>query len=142
MSEHSTERQIPLILIGVGLLLYAIAAFVHAGTAGVAPVLFAVVVGGIIQTILLIGAAFLVSAVLSVSFGDFRSAILKFAGAALASGGLGAIVPAGGIVASVVFLGLILWLFELEVPYAIALAFAYFLLTIVVAMGLRSALAQ
>ena len=37
MSEHSTERQIPLILIGVGLLLYAIAAFVHAGTAGVAP---------------------------------------------------------------------------------------------------------
>src|SRR4051812_35859224 len=104
LSEHATERQIPLILIAVGLALYAVAAFMHAGTRGVAPVLFIVTIGAIIQTVLLILAAYLVATFLSVSFGDFRSAMLKFAGAALASGGLGAIIPVGGIVASVVFL--------------------------------------
>ena len=98
MSEHATERQIPLILIGLGVVLYAIAALVNAGSRGVVPVLLIVIIAGVFQTILLIIAAFIVAAVLRVSFGEFRSAILKFAGAALASGGLGAIIPYGGIV--------------------------------------------
>ena len=141
MSEHATERQIPLILIGTGLALYAIAAVVNAGTRGVVPVLLIVIIAGVFQTILLIIAAFIVAAVLRVSFGEFRSAILKFAGAALASGGLGAIIPYGGIVSSVVFLGLVMWLFELEVPYAVALTVVYFLLALMIAVGVRSAMA-
>jgi hypothetical protein len=141
MSEHATERQIPLSLIAVGLVLYAVAAFLHAGTRGVAPVLFIVTIGGVFQTVLLIIAAFLVATLLSVSFGDFRSATLKFAGAVLASGGLGAIIPLGGIVPSVVFLGVIIWLFELEIPYAIALTVVYFLLALLIGIGVRSALA-
>jgi hypothetical protein len=138
MAQHATERQIPQILIGLGLVCYAIAAFVHAGTRGVMPVLTAVAIGALIQTILLICAAFIVAAVLNVSFGDFNSAVVKFSGATLASGGLGAIIPMGGIVSSVVFLALILWLFELELPYAIALTVVDFLLTFAVAMGLHS----
>jgi hypothetical protein len=141
LPAHATERQIPLALIGVGLVLYGVAALVHAGTAGVVPVLLAVTIGGAVQTILLITAAFLVATILNVSFGDFRSAVLKFAGAALASGGVGAIIPFWGFAAAGVFLALILWLFELEVPYAIALAVVYFLLSLVVAIGLRSVLA-
>jgi hypothetical protein len=39
-----------------------------------------------------------------------------------------------------VFLGLVMWLFDLEVPYAIALTVVYFVLAIVIAMGVRSAL--
>jgi hypothetical protein len=140
VSEHATERQVPLILIGVGLVCYAIAAFAHAGTNGVAAVLLIVTIGAIFQTFLLILAAFVVATILKISFGDFKSAILKFAGAALAAGGLGAIIPVGGIVASVVFLGLIIWLFELEVPYAIALTVVYFLMAFVIAIGVRSAL--
>jgi hypothetical protein len=108
LSEHATERRIPLILIAAGLVMYAIAAVIHAGPAGVAPVLFMVVLGGIVQTILLLVAAFLVAMFLKVSFGDMNAAVLKFAGATLASGGLGAIIPVGGIVAAVVFLALIL----------------------------------
>jgi hypothetical protein len=131
-----------MILIGVGVALYVTAAMVHAGTAGVAPLLIAVMVAGTIQTILLIGAAFLVSTMLSVSFGDFRAGVLKFSAAVLVSGGVGAIIPLGGFLATIVFLGLILWLFELEVPYAVALTVVYFLLSIVVAMGLRSVLAS
>jgi hypothetical protein len=141
LSEHATERQIPLILIAVGLCLYAIAAFVHAGAVGVGVLMVAVIIGGIMQTVLLIGAAFLVATFLSVSFGDFRSAILKFAGAALAAGGIGAVIPFGGIVAAFVFLGLIFWLFDLEVPYAVALAVVYWVLSALVIVGLRSALA-
>jgi hypothetical protein len=141
LSKHATERQAPLILIVIGLACYAVAAFMHAGTRGVGPVLLVVIAGAVAQTILLILAAFLVATFLNVSFGDFRSAILKFAGAALAAGGLGAIIPVGGIVAAVVFLGLIIWLFELEVPYAAALAVVYFLLALVVGIGMRSALA-
>lgn len=141
MSEHATERRIPLILIVVGLALYAVAGFVRAGSAAVAPVLMVVILGGIVQTILLIAAAFIVAMMLNVSFGDFRSAVLKFAGATLASGGLGAIIPFGGIVAAVIFLGLILWLFELEVPYAIVLAVVDFVLSFALAVVIRSALA-
>jgi hypothetical protein len=141
MAEHATERQIPQILIGVGLVCYAIAAFVHAGTRGVMPVLTAVAVGAAVQTALLICAAFIVAAVLNVSFGDFNSAVIKFSGAALCSGGLGAIIPMGGIVSSVVFLALILWLFELELPYAIALTVVYFLLAVAVGVMLHSMMA-
>jgi hypothetical protein len=137
MAEHATERQIPQILIGVGLACYAISAFVHAGTRGVMPVLTVVAIGALIQTILLISAAFIVASFLSVSFGDFNSAIVKFCAATLLSGGLGAIIPMGGIVSAVIFLALILWLFELELPYAIALTVVYFLLTIAVAVVLR-----
>lgn len=140
MSEHAKERQIPLILIAVGLALYAVAALVHAGTAGVAPVLAAVLIGGVIETILLIIAAFIVAFFLKVSFGDFRSAILKFAAATLASGGLGAIIPIWGIVGTIVFLALILWLFELEVPYAIVLAVVNYVLTVAVILSLHSAM--
>ena len=81
MSDHAKERQIPVILILVGDALYVVAAFVRAGSAAVGPVLAAVLIGGVIQTVLLIAAAFLVAAVLPVSFGDARSAVLKFAGA-------------------------------------------------------------
>ena len=63
-----------MILIGVGLVLYAIAAFRLAGTAAVAPVLTRVIIVANIQTILLIAAAFVVAAVLNVSFGEFRAA--------------------------------------------------------------------
>lgn len=138
MSSHATERQIPFVLIGVGIVLYVVAAIVHAGTAGVAPVLTAVLIGGSVQTILLIAAAFVVSSLLSVSFGDFRAAVLKFSAAVLASGGLGAILPVWGFLATVVFFALILWLFELEVPYAIALTVVYFAISLLVAFGLRA----
>ena len=86
MSDHPKERQIPLILIAVGVVVYVLAALVHAGPDGVGATLPAVLMIGIVQTAILIGAAILVATMLSVSFGPIPSAALKFAGAALVSG--------------------------------------------------------
>ena len=141
MSQNASERQVPLALIVVGLALYAVGAMMHSGSQGVAAVLPVVIVGGMIQTILMILAAFVVASMLKVSFGDFRSAALKFAGAALASGGLGAVIPLGGLLAALVFLCLIIWLFELEVSYAAVFTVIYFVLALLVGIGVRSALA-
>ena len=138
MPEHAKERQIPLALIGLGLALYVVAAFVRAGAAGVGPTLLAVMIGGVVQTVILVATAFLLATVLSISFGNVGSAILKFAAAALVSGAVAALIPFGGIVALFVFLGLIMWLFELEVPYAVALTILYLVVSFVVAFAVRS----
>jgi hypothetical protein len=141
MSDHAKERQIPIILVALGFTLYVLAAFVHTGSQGVGPTLVVVLVGGAVQTAILIGAALLVGTLLSVSFGSVSSAALKFAGAALASGGLAAVIPFGGIVALFVFLGLIMWLFELELTYAVVLTVVYFVISYAVGLVLRAALA-
>lgn len=141
MSDHAKERQIPLILIILGVGLYVLAAFIRTGPAGVGPTLLAVLIGGLVQTAILIGAALLVATLLGVSFGSVPSAALKFAGAALASGGVAAVIPFGGIVALFVFLGLIMWLFELELTYAVVLTVVYLVVSFAVAFVLRAALA-
>lgn len=141
MAEHAKERQIPLALIGLGVALYVVAAFVRTGAAGVGPTLVAVLIAGAVQTAILIGAAFLLATVLNISFGDVGSALLKFAGAALVSGAVGALIPWGGIIALFVFLGLIMWLFELEVPYAVALTILYLVVSFVVGLAIRAATA-
>jgi len=141
MSDHAKEQKIPLILVGIGFTLYVLAAFVRTGSAGAGPTLVGVHIGGIVQTALLIVAALLVGTLLSVSFGSVPSAALKFAGAAVLSGGVGAVIPFGGIVALFVFLRLIMWLFELELTYAVVLTIVYFVVSFAVAFVLRAAMA-
>ena len=55
------------------------------------------------------------------------------------SGGVAALIPYGGIVALFVFLGIIMWLFELEVPHAVVLTIVYFVISFVVAYAVRTA---
>lgn len=141
MSDHPKERQIPYVLIAVGLAMYAIAAIAFAGPRGVAPTLLAVSIGAVVQTALLIAAALIVGSVLSVGFGTMQSAALKFAAVSLVSGGVGVLVPAGWIIALFVFLGLVVWLFEIEMTYAVVLTVVYFLVTWLVGIILRTAFA-
>jgi hypothetical protein len=137
--NDSKERKIPLIMIAAGLALYLLAAFMHAGPSGVLPTLLAVLVVAVVQTAVLIGAAFIVAAMMSVSFGDVQSAILKFAGITLASGGLASVISFGGnFVALFIFLGLVMWLFELELTYSIALTVIYFVIIFVIAISVRA----
>lgn len=137
MTGASTERQIPLLLAAAGIVLYAVAAVTHAGAGGVPLVLFAVLVGAIIQTVLLIAAAFLASAVLNIGFGDLNAAVLKFAGITLFSGAIAALFPLGGLIGSVLFLVLLLWLFDLEWQYAFALGIAYYVVSLLAAVIIR-----
>ncbi len=137
MADHPKERQYPLILIAAGILLYLLGALIHAGTAGILPTFTAVIELGVLQTVLLVVAAIIVATVLKIGFGDVGSAALKFAGAALFCGAISSVIPMGWLVADVVFLGLVAWLFEIEITYAIVLAFVYFLVASGAVMLLR-----
>jgi len=139
MSDHPKERQIPAALIVAGIALYVLAAFVRAGPAGVGPALVGVLIGGAVQTVLLVVVALAVAASAGVSFGTPGSAALKFAAAALVSGGVAALIPYGGLVALFVFLGLVMWLFELELTYAVLLTVVYLAVSVGVALALRAA---
>jgi hypothetical protein len=140
MTDDSRERKIPLILIAAGVLIYVAAAFARAGSAGVGATLVGVLIGGAIQTALLIAAALVVGTLLKVSFGDLPSAALKFAGAALVSGGIATLIPYGGILALFVFLGLVMWLFEVELTYAVVLTVVYFAVSLAVGFALAAVL--
>jgi len=140
MSDHAKEQKIPLILIAIGFSLYVLAVYLPKGASGVGPTLLAVLIAGIVQTAILIASAFLVGTLLSVNFGAFSSAVLKFAGAALFCGGIGAIIPFGGIAALFIFLGLIMWLFEMELTYAVILTIVYLVITFAMAVALRAAI--
>ena len=46
----------------------------------------------------------------------------------------------GGLISAVIFLGLVVWLFEVELVYAIALAIANFVISLAVAMAVVAAM--
>lgn len=137
MNDEAKDRQIPIVLIVVGLILYAIAAFTRSGPAGAASVVVAALVLGLVQTVLLTLAAFIASSIMGISFGELPTAALKFAGVALVVGGLSAILPWAGLIWLVVFLGLVVYLFELQIGYAIGLTIIYWLLGLILAVALR-----
>ncbi len=132
---QATERKIPSLLIAGGLVLYVVAALIRAGTGSVMPVLVAAIVALVVQTILLIASAFVIAAILRISFGDSNSAMLKFAAAVIASGSIEALIPTRGILATAVFFVLVLWLFELDVAYVVALMVGYFLIGLFVTLA-------
>ena len=141
MADDAKEKSIPLALITLGVALYCVAAFVHVGPAGAGATLMLVTIGAAVQTVLLIVAALIVGSLMGVSFGTVPSAVLKFAAATLFAGGLGALVSTGGgLIGLFVFLGLVAWLFEIELVYAIVLTVVYVLVSFVVALGLAAML--
>lgn len=127
------DRKAPLILIGVGLMLYIISGVVHGGASGAISFLIAAIIMGVIQTIALIVVALIAGAVLNIGFGDMPTAILKFAAICAVCGGVSVIMPMGWVMAFVVFMALTMWLFELEVPYAAGLAAVFTLANLGVA---------
>ncbi len=50
MADHAKEKQIPLVLIAIGLALYVVAAFAYAGANAVLPVFAMVLLGAIHRT--------------------------------------------------------------------------------------------
>lgn len=133
MPGEAKETKIPLIGIGLGLALYLVRALAFPGASGFIRTLGSVLIAALISTVVLIIAALIVSTLLKVSFGDPRTAILKFAAASLLSGAVSSYVsPYIGIfIGLFVFLGIVMYLFELEVPYALALGAAYFVIMLI-----------
>ena len=140
MSDHPKERLIPSVLIVIGAALYVAAAFLYGSKAGVGATLLAISIGGAIQTGLLIAAAFLTASLLQISFGDLKAAALKFAGASLVGGGLATLIPFGNFLALFVFLGLVMWLFEVDFKEAGLLTVIYIVISFAVLFVLRGVL--
>ena len=141
-SDAAKERQIPLGLIVGGLVLFAAAALFRAGAGGAAVAMGAMGIVAVIGVALMVLAAFITSALTSTSFGDFGAAVLKFAGIYLFSSGVGAVLGGGwlgGLVGTAVFFSLIVYLFELETPYAVAFTIIYWGVSFVAALAVAGA---
>ena len=141
-SEAARERQIPLGLIVAGLVLFATAAVFRAGPGGAALAMGAMGIVAVIGVALMVLAAFVTSAITSTSFGDFGAAVLKFAGIYLFSSGVSAILGGGwlgGLVGTAVFFSLIVYLFELETPYAVAFTLIYWVVSFMAALAVTGA---
>ena len=129
-ADIAKEKQIPIILIVIGLIIWVIVGFARFD---VGPLWIVLIVGidATVRTLLLIAAAYVTAGLMSVSFGDLRAAFLKFTAVVVFSGAVGAAIPFGGIIAAVVAFGLLLWLFDLEVYQAVVFTIIYWVVSLV-----------
>jgi hypothetical protein len=139
-SQPAVEFVIPLVLLCVGLTTFSVGAFVLDGRGAATSVLLAVLVITAIQTVLGIGVAYLTAALIGASFGELKSAFLKFAAVFVLAGAVAWVVPAGGWLAFFVYFGLLLWLFGLETYEAAVFAVIFALLRFILFLGLYSAM--
>jgi hypothetical protein len=129
LARKNDANNVPLILAAIGVALYVLSGFIYKGKLSGSELWLAIAIGAVIRTVLLVIAAIITATVAKISFGDLKSAILKFAGIILFAGGLTSVIPLGGLIGLFVFLGLIAWLFELEIVYAIVLTVVYALVS-------------
>ncbi|MDB5297203.1 MAG: hypothetical protein JWO31_3186 [Phycisphaerales bacterium] len=134
MNAATKDKQLPVGLIVAGELLLVVAAVRVAGS-GAGPLLAYVGVASVVGVLLMLLTAFVVAAGTRQSFGEFDSAALKLAGTYLISNGLAAVLAGTGLgplIGSAVFFSLMIWLFELELPYAIIFAILYWVVSLIV----------
>lgn len=110
------EVKIPLGLLVVGIAVMVFAAFQDAGTRGAVEVM--AVIGTYIAVLVSLGivALFIVAKVLDASFGPASIAALKLAAVFIFPAAIGLLLPEGlgWVVALVLYLALLAWLFELD----------------------------
>ncbi len=128
MNEHAKEREIPIALIAIGVVLYVIAGYRIAGDRGVAAVFLFLTIGAGVGVALMLVAAFITAAITKQSFGDLRSGILKLSAIYLFPSAVGAMMPAGlgALISLAIFFSLIIWLFELDMVYAVVFSLVLF----------------
>jgi hypothetical protein len=142
--DAAKERQIPIGLMIAGLVLFVVAGLFRAGATGTAMMLAALGVVAVIGVGLMLLAAFITASITSVRFGDLRGALLKFAGIYLFSSGVSAVLGGGwlgALISIAVFFSLLVWLFELETPYAVAFTLIYLVVSWVTALAVAGAFA-
>jgi len=120
----------PMALLVIGLLIYGIAAFVKAGTTSAFVLMGVIFLMAAIETVLGIIAAFITASVMSTSFGELRTAVLKLAAILVFSGAMGFIIPTyfGALVALVLYIGLLRMMFGLEQIEAIVFAVIFWVI--------------
>ena len=137
--NNPRDTVVPWVLIGVGVAGYVLAAAL--ADAPLAQLLVGLGLLALVQVLLMVGAAYLTAMLTGTSFGDLSTAFVKLAGVVLCAGAVGALIPFGGLLSFFVFLGLMLWLFELEVWQAVVFAIVLWAVQFAVAMVLAAAVA-
>lgn len=133
-TTHPTEKQIPLALIFGSAVLLCAAGLVYGGLAGFMAVFNALAIATAVGVLLMLLAAFLTAGLFSVSFGEFGSAVLKLTAIYISAAALAALIPTvGGLLGSALAFVLLMWLFELEMVYAIVFAVMLWLVQIAAA---------
>jgi hypothetical protein len=120
MAGASKERAIPVVLIVLGLVLTAIGVCWKLGPSRLPLAMAALVGTTLLGTLLMVIAAFATAAMISASFGELRSAVLKLAAVYILPTSLDAALPLwlAFIITGVVSLLLMMWLFDLEMREA------------------------
>lgn len=112
-----TEVKAPLAILGTCLLLLVVAGFVGAGAAGAGATIVGLGVVLAFNIVLGIVGLYVAAALLQIEFGHVGTAVIKLAAVFSASVAVGAFLPdpiLGWLVALVIYLGLLAWLFALE----------------------------
>lgn len=124
--EASLQEFIPsLVLMGIGIALTMLYLFTHLEGRSAAAAMGGLAVLMVVQAALGIGAAFLVAMVIGSSFGELRSAGVKIAAILFFCAGIGVWLPMGGLVVLFVYLGLLMWMFGLQMYEAVIFAIVF-----------------
>jgi hypothetical protein len=140
MNRFSRERQIPLALIGSGLVLAAVGIMWKLGPSRLPLALAALACTTLLGAALMLIAAFLTAWMIGASFGEMRSAILKLAAVYVLPTSLDAALPlwVAFIVTGVVSLLLLMWLFDLEMREARVFAGITMAVNLIVWLGIAA----
>src|SRR5258705_12352879 len=114
MKSAPKDVQIPLTLIVVAFLLFALAGYRVAGPRGPAIAMAGVGVAAVIGTALMLAAAFVTASMIGVSFGELGPAALKLAAIYLFPAAVGTLLPYAGFFALIIWLALLPSPFELD----------------------------
>ena len=131
---------VPIALLVVGLLLYWAGDLWRVNPPAAGRTMGIVAVAAVLETVLGILAAYVTSSISGISFGELGTAALKLAGILVFTGALAFLIPFGGFIAFFVYLGLLVWLFELDMREAMLFAVVLWIMRLLVGFGLSAAL--
>jgi hypothetical protein len=140
-----TEYRAPLVLLAVGFVVMLIQAGMAESAGGFVITIVFRLIGLVIGVAVGIGACFLVASMMGTSFGYLRSAIVKLAGVFAFTSALSGFVGGWGLnwlITVPVYLGLLMWLFELYLyeafVYALVLWVVQFMAIVFLVMAFMS----
>lgn len=136
------EFKVPVTLIGAGLVLFAIYLLTYAGAENAAVGMVGLVIVLAVQVVLGIIALFVVASLLSIGFGEVKSAALKLAAIFTFPGAVSLFMPAGvgWLVALGLYFILLMWLLELESVFEIVVCVIVIAVVRWIAVGLVAGL--
>ncbi len=113
----------PAMLLAAGVLAYLVHAFVKSGMGGVGGMLLYLPIQIIVQVIVGVVACLLTVRIMGTTFGYLTSAIVKLAAIFVFPTSVTAFIPyVGGLIALIIYWGLLEWLFELDPMETIVLS--------------------